>query len=104
MRDSLCCACARFPRVVPICTVPLRLHNGVQLSGTIPSSLGLQTNLTYLRLSNNGFSGQIPASLGALTDLQFLYLHDNALTGTFPATFSRLASVQRVLVYVRGPL
>jgi hypothetical protein len=54
------------------------------LKGTIPSSLGSLTKLTYLGLSGNNLKGTIPSSLGSLTKLTYLYLPHNSLTGLVP--------------------
>jgi hypothetical protein len=55
---------------------------GNQLSGTILSSLGALTALTYLFLINdNQLSRTIPSSLGHLTALDGLSLHNNQLVG-----------------------
>ena len=52
-----------------------------QLTGVIPQSWGVLTNLTYLRLSQNQLNSTIPSTLGALPRLQYCYLHDNKLSG-----------------------
>ena len=52
-----------------------------QISGTLPSQLGLLTNLAgTLDLSGNRLSGTVPTELAALEKLQGrLHLHGNAL-------------------------
>lgn len=64
------------------------------LSGTIPTGLGLWTNLQSLMLNNNALSGTIPTQLGLLTNLDVLFLSENPfLSGTIP---SELASLSRM--------
>ncbi|CAI5498431.1 unnamed protein product, partial [Closterium sp. Naga37s-1] len=43
-----------------------------RLSGTIPSTIGNMTALTYLSLAYNQIVGSLPASLSRLTDMQTL--------------------------------
>ncbi|XP_059066536.1 receptor-like protein EIX2 [Cryptomeria japonica] len=57
-------------------------HNN--LSGNIPSELGLLRGLISLNISKNNLSGVIPESLGALTYLESLDLSENNLSGKIP--------------------
>ncbi|XP_059072182.1 receptor-like protein EIX2 [Cryptomeria japonica] len=57
-------------------------HNN--LSGNIPSELGLLRGLISLNISKNNLSGVIPESLGALTYLESLDLSENNLLGKIP--------------------
>lgn len=43
------------------------IFHGANLTGAIPSELGLATNLQRLQLSSNHMTGAIPSELGALT-------------------------------------
>ena len=73
------------------------LHLGVnQLSGPIPSELGLLANLHVLRLHNNQLSGPVPAELGRLTNLERLVLEENQLSGPVPAELGRLTNLERL--------
>ena len=54
------------------------------LDGSIPSELGLLSNLTYLNLRSNELGCPIPAELGNLTNLRVLNLHSNDLSGEIP--------------------
>jgi Leucine-rich repeat (LRR) protein len=60
---------------------------------TIPSELGLLTQLTHLSLFSKGLTGTIPQSLALLTQLSFLSFYNNALTGTIPSSFSSLTQL-----------
>ena len=51
------------------------------MTGTIPSSLGLLTDMIALRLPSNKLVGTIPPELGHLTAVTNLDLGDNLLTG-----------------------
>ncbi|XP_044508939.1 leucine-rich repeat receptor protein kinase HPCA1-like [Mangifera indica] len=58
--------------------------DGNQLTGTIPSTLGLVHTLKVLQLDGNALTGQVPSSLNNLTSLNKLNLANNNLTGPFP--------------------
>ncbi|KAM0923187.1 hypothetical protein ACQ4PT_005740 [Festuca glaucescens] len=75
---------------------------GLNLLGTIASSIG---NLTYLRrlgLQENRFHGLVPASLAGLQKLQILYLSNNHLSGPIPPSLGNLSSLQVLDVQING--
>ena len=49
------------------------------VTGTLPTSLGLLTALTYLDLSQNKLQGTLPSALGLMTSLLYLDLSGNSL-------------------------
>ncbi|CAB9526968.1 Leucine Rich Repeat [Seminavis robusta] len=54
-------------------------------TGTLPTELGLLTKLLFLVISNNAFTGSIPSELGLLNvSLMTLMLDQNMFTGTIP--------------------
>ncbi|KAH6804258.1 Leucine-rich repeat protein kinase family protein [Perilla frutescens var. frutescens] len=61
----------------------LLLENN-QLSGSIPSTLGLVQSLEVIRLDKNLLSGPVPDNLNNLTKVQDLHLANNKLTGPLP--------------------
>ena len=71
-------------------SVDLHINN---LVGTIPSSIGNCTGLTYLDFYFNKLTGSIPTTLGNCTSLYYLYLYDNKLTGSIPTTLGNCAGL-----------
>ncbi|GFP80425.1 leucine-rich repeat receptor-like protein kinase cannot respond to DMBQ-like 2 PjCADL2 [Phtheirospermum japonicum] len=61
----------------------LLLENN-QLTGPIPSTLGLVRSLEVVRLDRNVLSGSVPRNFNNLTSVQELYLANNRLTGPVP--------------------
>jgi Leucine-rich repeat (LRR) protein len=68
----------------------IRQTTGPFVGNTIPSELGLLTQLTSLSFYADGLTGTIPSTLGNLLSLQYLYLNENWLTGTIPSTLGNL--------------
>jgi Leucine-rich repeat (LRR) protein len=64
--------------------------NGLITGKTIPSELGLLTQMTALDLHGRWLTGTIPSTLGQLTNLTFLQLSQNSLTGTIPSSLRNL--------------
>lgn len=58
-----------------------RMERG-NLTGTIPTELGLLTNLIFIDLDYNQISGSLPSELFRLTALTQLDLNDNLLSGS----------------------
>ena len=65
------------------------------LSGSIPSELGVLSNLEYLNLGTNDITGSIPAELGRrAANLEYLSLSNNDLTGSIPRKLGDLSSLE----------
>lgn len=66
----------------------------LKMTGSIPTSIGLLSSLTYLSLSSypdySEIGGPIPSSIGYLTSLEYLYLYRNKLTGSIPTAIGYL--------------
>jgi len=67
-----------------------------QISGTIPLEIGELTQLTTLSLGGNMLAGRLPDTVGLLSSLKYLLLNNNALAGTIPTTVSRLSNLIEV--------
>ena len=66
--------------------------DGSTKGSTIPSQLGLLTQLTYLNLNFNNLTSAIPSEIGRLTQLTYLDVSDNGLIGTIPSSLCQLSS------------
>lgn len=64
-----------------------------QLSGQLPSSLGIFKKLRYLYLFDNFISGPIPASVGSLLNLEGLDLSYNRMNGSIPQDIGNLTKL-----------
>ena len=74
----------------------LRLDSN-SLSGTLPTELGLPTAMMeHLHLDSNSLNGPIPTELGELTSLDELRLYSNSLSGTFPTELGELTSLREL--------
>jgi len=81
-----------------LCLCPLLLSYPVsnQISGTIPSEIGLLPSLKFLFLYGNQISGTIPSEIGMMTSLTDLLLSDNQISGTIPSEIGLLASLEQL--------
>ncbi|CAK8996491.1 MDIS1-interacting receptor like kinase 2 (AtMIK2) (Probable LRR receptor-like serine/threonine-protein kinase At4g08850) [Durusdinium trenchii] len=64
-----------------------------QLTGTIPTELGLFTNLEYIQIGANSLQGGLPTEIGALNKLIRLAAFDNDLSGPLPTELGALTAL-----------
>lgn len=69
--------------------------NENEFIGTIPTEIGRLTNLVYLGLELNDLSGPIPSEVGKLTVLTVLDLYQNKVRGTVPSEIGNMAQMKR---------
>ncbi|KAG8098198.1 hypothetical protein GUJ93_ZPchr0013g37513 [Zizania palustris] len=67
---------------------------GNQISGVMPSNIGLLGALVKMDLSRNLLEGQIPDSFKDLKGLKFLSLAGNNLSGNIPSCLGKLRSLE----------
>lgn len=60
------------------------LFDSNNLSGKIPSTVGLVRSLEVLRFDRNDLTGSIPHSINSLVNLSYLSLSNNRLNGPYP--------------------
>jgi len=80
------------------CVIELLLFSN-DLKGTIPSEIGLMTNLISLHLYNNELTGNIPAEIGNLTNLESLRLNTNQFYGSIPPEIGNLFNLTTLRLY-----
>ena len=68
----------------------LRL-TGLNLKGSLPTSLFSLTNLKYLYASDNSFSSSLPTDIGRLTTLREIVIENSQLTGQLPTELGALS-------------
>jgi hypothetical protein len=78
-------------------------------SGTIPSEIGLLTNINYFQLQKNRFEGTLPEGINNLTKLskltrRGLLLGVFALASLKPAHMNRFAVLYYILLLTSGTL
>ena len=78
--------------------------DGNGLRGTLPTQLGLLTELRYaLDLYNNQIHGHLPTQLAHLTYLWSFDLHRNELSGTLPTELGNLSGLRSFLYAHENP-
>ena len=78
---------------LPELPVALWLDNN-QVTGTLPTELGLLTSLASLSITNTTLVGTIPTEMGNLEGLRRLWLYENQLNGPIPAELDALDQLQ----------
>ncbi|KAG9141972.1 hypothetical protein Leryth_009317 [Lithospermum erythrorhizon] len=63
------------------------------LTGDLPTSIGLLESLQYLLLWHNSFTGSVPETIGKLSSLKQLYLSDNKMSGNITENLGQLSSL-----------
>ncbi|KAJ3141966.1 hypothetical protein HK100_004754 [Physocladia obscura] len=81
------------------CKKPRRINwRYLDLTGVIPSGIGLIYSLKSLFLQGNRLFGSIPDEIGELVFLQFLDLSENNLSGSIPASLGKLNCLMELLL------
>ena len=76
----------------------LHLHSN-NITGIIPSEIGMLGNLTVLELGDNNLSGPVPSEIGMLCNLTTMDLRGNFLNGDFTEEhFKSLTRLKRLLL------
>ncbi len=78
------------------CNYQYQWTAGNNMSGPLPSSIGLLSELTTLALSNNALGGTIPVQLTNLTKAWRVLLASTNLTGTLPSTIGAMTALTQL--------
>jgi hypothetical protein len=68
------------------------------LTGSIPDSVAVLSDLTQIDFSNNALVGPIPESLYGLTELMSIYFYKNNLTGTLSDGIGNLKNLVHLML------
>jgi len=74
--------------------VELWLDGNSDISGTIPSDIGLLTNLMSLSITHCDLWGQIPTEIGKLTLMEQMWFYGNWLSGSIPTEIVGLPNLK----------
>jgi hypothetical protein len=82
----------------PSCTnlVTFSLAHNMKMNGTIPTEMGLLTNLVRFNLAGMGLGGTVPTEIGFLTALEQFIVYDTDLEGTIPSELGLLTNLERI--------
>ena len=64
------------------------------ITGTIPTEIGLLTEIASVSITNATLTGTIPTEFGQLEGLRRLWLYSNQLTGNIPAELDGLEALE----------
>eukprot|EP00816_Leptocylindrus_hargravesii_P006207 CAMPEP_0196819544 /NCGR_PEP_ID=MMETSP1362-20130617/71050_1 /TAXON_ID=163516 /ORGANISM="Leptocylindrus danicus, Strain CCMP1856" /LENGTH=839 /DNA_ID=CAMNT_0042198083 /DNA_START=125 /DNA_END=2641 /DNA_ORIENTATION=+ len=78
--------------------VGIKLNNN-KLRGTLPSEIGLLTNLMTLELRYNSITGSLPTEIGQMTNLRTLNVQETDIGGTIPSEIGLLQNLERLLIH-----
>ena len=74
------------------CMYMLMIEN--KFTGTLPTSLGLMTDLFAIAVARNNIEGTIPSQLGNLVNTTRLFVSQNKIKGHVPSELGRLSNLQ----------
>jgi len=70
--------------------------DGNDVTGSIPTEIGLMTGLASFSLANATLTGSIPDEIGNLNQLRRLWLFNNQLSGSIPQALNNLELLEVV--------
>jgi hypothetical protein len=84
------------PLLTNITNLQLHLNS---ISGSLPSDLGIMTDMELLSLSENSLVGILPSELGLMTKLKVLSLNYNSFSGSLPSEMGRMMDMTDLGIY-----
>ena len=70
-----------------------------EIGGSIPTAIGLYTDLASLSMTESDLTGPLPTELGQLVNMRRCWLYDNALTGPIPTQLNNWGQLQVLELY-----
>ncbi|KAL3938915.1 MAG: hypothetical protein SGBAC_006258 [Bacillariaceae sp.] len=70
-----------------------------EITGTIPTEIGLLESMASLSMTNSTLTGTIPTEMGNLSTLRRLWLFNNELTGNLPVELKKLSDLEVLQVH-----
>jgi len=70
-----------------------------EVTGTIPTEVGLLESMATLSITNGTLTGTIPTQLGDMSSLRRLWLFNNELTGSVPIELKKLSDLEILEVH-----
>lgn len=67
-----------------------------QVTGTLPPEIGRLNRLVYMDFGNNFLSGTLPSTLAGMIGLETLQLNDNDITGKIPTEIGLMSNLERL--------
>jgi len=80
-----------------VSVLPIRNVADTNNGGTIPSEIGLLSDMIVLDMKNNNLVGTIPTELGMMRKLRILDLQNNRFTGTIPSEIFQIETLEFLL-------
>jgi Leucine-rich repeat (LRR) protein len=77
--------------------------SGLNLTGsTLPSELGLLTDVNILAIYDDFLAGPIPSEIGQLSNMTLLTIDGNQLSGLVPSELGSMPNMAWILLYDNG--
>ena len=76
---------SRFPAMDGSTTTTEWSYGSAGKTGTVPSEIGLLTELTNIGLGGNALTSNLPSEIGACSKLSYLALQNNEFSGSIPS-------------------
>jgi hypothetical protein len=78
---------------------PCRIRFPHRLTGTVPTTLGMLSNLYDLRVPKNKLTGVMPSEIGLCVGLEHLYVEENRMSGDVPSELGQLTKLLDLKIY-----
>jgi Leucine-rich repeat (LRR) protein len=77
----------------------LQISSSQNLTGSIPSDIGLLSQLSQISLDSNELTGSIPSEICLLNKLKIFFAPSNGFTGTLPNELNSLSLLNLISLY-----